>query len=171
MLSNKKEVLWAATHSGVQTAAAGNNTRCQKRTIVLALNIVVTFSLISTRTPYWGRATVCVRINRQVVAVKGSVYLEWTIGSTVPEKSAQHTKRRAQLYSCVQTQLHNDTNVNRFRSSKGLSDDRTLLTLMKLRVTDKSLNMRRVDKFKCLQAKCREKPWKSPGSNLRHQIA
>ena len=27
MLSNKKEVLWAATHSGVQTAAAGNNTQ------------------------------------------------------------------------------------------------------------------------------------------------
>ena len=26
MLSYKKEVLWAATHSGVQTAAAGNNT-------------------------------------------------------------------------------------------------------------------------------------------------
>ena len=31
--------------------------------------------------------------------------------------------------------------------------------------------MRRADKFKCLQAKCREKPWKSLGSNLRHQIA
>ena len=29
----------------------------------------------------------------------------------------------------------------------------------------------KVDKFKCLEAKCREKPWKSPGSNLRHQIA
>ena len=28
-----------------------------------------------------------------------------------------------------------------------------------------------LDKFKCLEAKCREKPWKSPGSNLRHQIA
>ena len=27
MLSNKKEVLWAATHSGVQTTAAGNNTQ------------------------------------------------------------------------------------------------------------------------------------------------
>ena len=27
MLSNKKEVLWADTHSGVQTAAAGNNTQ------------------------------------------------------------------------------------------------------------------------------------------------
>ena len=27
MLSNKKEVLWAATHSGVQTAAAENNTQ------------------------------------------------------------------------------------------------------------------------------------------------
>ena len=27
MLSNKKEVLWAATHSGVQTAAAGNSTQ------------------------------------------------------------------------------------------------------------------------------------------------
>ena len=27
MLSNKKEVLWAATHSGVQTAGAGNNSQ------------------------------------------------------------------------------------------------------------------------------------------------
>ena len=33
------------------------------------------------------------------------------------------------------------------------------------------VSLGRVDKFKCLQAKCREKPWKSPGSNLRHQIA
>ena len=43
MLSNKKEVLWAATHSGVQTAAAGNNTQYPNRTIVLAPNIVVFF--------------------------------------------------------------------------------------------------------------------------------
>ena len=32
-------------------------------------------------------------------------------------------------------------------------------------------SMTRVDKFKCLQAKCREKSWKSPCSNLRHRIA
>ena len=28
-----------------------------------------------------------------------------------------------------------------------------------------------LDKFKCLEARCREKRWKSLGSNLRHQIA
>ena len=43
MFSNNKEILWAATHSGVQTAAAGNNTQYHDRMIVLAPNIVVFF--------------------------------------------------------------------------------------------------------------------------------
>ena len=41
MLSNKKEVLWAAAHSGVQTTVAENNTQWPNMTIVLAPNIIV----------------------------------------------------------------------------------------------------------------------------------
>ena len=37
----QEKVLWAVTHSSVQTAAAGNNTQYPNRTIVLAPNIVV----------------------------------------------------------------------------------------------------------------------------------
>ena len=76
MLSNKKEVLLAATHSGVRRQRLGTTPSTQTFTTGRSFwrQTSSSSSLISTRAPYLGRATVCVRINRQVVVVKAQFF-------------------------------------------------------------------------------------------------
>ena len=80
MLSNKKEILWAATHSGVQTAAAGNNTQYHDRTIVLAPNIVV-FFFDQYENTILGSCNGLRSYQPTSCGCQGSVFLEWTIDS------------------------------------------------------------------------------------------
>ena len=79
MLSDKKEILWAATHSGVQTAAAGNNTLYHDRTIVLAPNIVVFFFDQYENTILLGSCNDLRSYQPTSCGCQGSVFLEWTI--------------------------------------------------------------------------------------------
>ena len=78
MPSNKKEILWAATHSGVQTAAAGNNIQYHDRTIVLAPTIVV-FFFDQYENSILGSCNGLHSYQPTSCGFQGSVFLEWTI--------------------------------------------------------------------------------------------